>query len=82
MRHAKTYPKPSIDEWASQILLHAHAIESCPGCGFRRLKYSHRSIDYAHALAEHAPYPGISKAKSLKAVDDLLDSLSDECPGC
>jgi hypothetical protein len=72
----------SADEWASNILLHAHAIAPCPEHGFMRLRFHHAAIDYAHALAARDPLPGKSKAKSAAALDEYLDGLSDDCPAC
>jgi hypothetical protein len=77
-------PKKSVsaDAWASNILLHAHAIAPCPEHGFMRLRFHHAAIDYAHALAATDPLPGTSKAESVAALDDYLDGLSDDCPAC
>lgn len=74
--------KESIEQWATRILLHAHAITPCPDCGFMKLKFSHHGLDYAHALAEHDRYPGRSKVKCIEAVDAVFDGLGDECPAC
>lgn len=74
--------KETVETWATRMLLNARAIQACPACGFMKLNFSHQGIDYAHALAEHEPYPGKSKAQSIKAVDEVFDSLGDECPGC
>lgn len=74
--------KETIEQWATRILLHAHAIAPCPDHGFMRLKFSPSGIDYAHALAEHNRYPGFSKLKCVEAVDAAFDSLSDDCPAC
>lgn len=74
--------KETLEQWATRILLHAHAIAPCPEHGYMRLRFSHQGLDYAHALAEHERYPGMSKAKCIEAVDQLLDCLSDECPAC
>jgi hypothetical protein len=72
----------SAEDWASNILLHAHAIAPCPEHGFMRLRFHHAAIDYAHALAANDPLPGNSKAKSAAALDAFLDGLSDDCPAC
>ncbi len=74
--------KETVEEWATRILLHAHAIAPCPDHGYMRLKFSHQGIDYAHALAEFDRYPNLSKLKCIEAVDAVFDSLSDDCPGC
>lgn len=74
--------KETVEQWATRILLNAHAIAPCPDCGFMKLKFSHQGLDYARALAEHDRYPGKSKGKCIEAVDEIFDSLGDECPGC
>ncbi len=74
--------KETIDQWATRILLHAHAISPCPDHGYMRLHFSHQGLDYAHALAEHEPYPGKSAPKCIEAVDAVFDSLGDDCPAC
>jgi hypothetical protein len=71
-----------LGDWATQILLHAHAIMPCPEHGFMRIKDSHRALDYAHALAEHQPFPGKSKTLCRRAIDDVFEGLGDRCPGC
>ena len=82
-------PKPAFkakpieaEHWASGILLQAHAIAPCPGCGFMKLTFSHRALDYAHALAKAAPLPGHGQQASARALDDFLDGLDDRCHGC
>lgn len=92
MSHGTIYERPSllamkprretVDQWATRILLHAHAIAPCPEHGYMKLRFSHQGMDYAHALAEHDPYPGKSKVKCVEAVDGLFNELLDECPGC
>lgn len=47
-----------------------------------RLEFSFHGLDYAHALAEHDPYPRMSKVKCVEAVDAVFDSLGDACPAC
>jgi hypothetical protein len=74
--------KTSPEAWAAEILLHANAIASCPEHGFMRLKFNHASLDYAHALAAAAPFPGKSKAQSAEVLDEYLDGIGDECPAC
>jgi len=74
--------KETVEEWATRILLHSHAIVACPECGFMRLRPAPIGLDYAHALAAFEPYPGKSKIKCIEAVDAVFDSLGDECPAC
>jgi len=49
--------KETLDQWATRILLHAHAIAPCPDHGYMRLRFCHQGLDYAHALAEQDRYP-------------------------
>jgi hypothetical protein len=72
----------SVEEWASQILLHAHAIAPCPEHGFMRIKFSHAAIEYARALASREPHPKLGKSKSVAALDEFLDEVGDDCPAC
>lgn len=74
--------RETLDGWATGILLQAHAIAPCPDHGFMRLRFNHRSVDYAHALATHQPYKGLSKAKCIVVIDEVLDGLGDQCPAC
>lgn len=74
--------KETVEQWATRILLHAHAIVPCPDHGYMRLRFSHHGLDYAHALAEHDRYPGLSKLKCVEAVDETFDNHSDDCPAC
>ena len=59
----------TLDQWATRILLHAHAIVPCPDHGYMRLRFSHQGLVYAHALAEHDPFPKKSKLKCVEAVN-------------
>jgi hypothetical protein len=74
--------KETLEQWATGILLHAHAIVPCPDHGFMRLRFSHQGMDYAYALAVHQPFHGKSNAQCIEAVDSVFDSLSDDCPAC
>ncbi|MDO8978857.1 MAG: hypothetical protein Q7V17_06465 [Afipia sp.] len=71
-----------IENWATDTLLRANLIAACPEHGYMRLRFNHAAIDYAHALAEHAPFPGMTAGQSRDAVDKALDRLSDDCPAC
>lgn len=74
--------KETLADWATGVLLHAHAIAPCPDHGFMKIVHSRNGLDYAHALAEHQPYPGKSKASCVIAVDEVFDSFGDQCPAC
>lgn len=72
----------NIENWATDILIHAHAIIPCRDCGFRRLRYAPQAVEYAYALAAHERFPGLSKAQRIEAVDSVLDGIGDDCPLC
>lgn len=74
--------RETVQQWATRVLLHAHAIRACPECSYMKLNFSFHGLDYAHALAEHDPYPRLSKAQCIEAVDSVFDSLGDDCPAC
>lgn len=74
--------KETVEQWATRILLHAHAIKPCHDCGYMKLNFSFHGLDYAHALAEHDRYPRMSKAKCVEEVDAVFDSLGGQCPAC
>jgi hypothetical protein len=78
----KKLQKLDIEKWATQVLLHANAIEPCSGCGFKKLRFDHAAMDYAHELAKRQKLPGLSTLKCIEAVDTVLDGLGDECPAC
>jgi hypothetical protein len=71
-----------IENWATDTLLRANLIAACPDHGYMRLRFSHAAMDYAYALAEHAPFPGMTTVQSRDAIDETLDRLSDDCPAC
>lgn len=74
--------KETLDMWATDILLEAHAISACPDHGYMRLRHSHHAIDYAKDLAQHRKFSGRNKRERIAAVEDVLDGLADSCPGC
>lgn len=72
----------TLSMWATGILLEAHAIAPCPDHGFLRLRHSHHAVDYALSIAEHRRFSGKNKKQRMKAVEKVLDDLSDTCPAC
>lgn len=71
-----------IESWAKSLLLQAHVIAPCPKCGFLQIQFSNQALHYAHGLAEHHRFPGLSEAQSVEALDAVLNDLGDECPAC
>lgn len=74
--------KSTLEMWATDLLLEAHAIIACPDHGYMRLRHSHHAIDYAKDLAEHRKFSGKKKIERISAVEDVLDGLGDTCPAC
>jgi hypothetical protein len=79
---SKKKTESSLEMWAADLLMEAHAIEPCHEHGYKRLRHSHHAIDYALSLAEHRKVSGKNKKERIAAVESVLDSLSDECPAC
>lgn len=74
--------KETLEMWATDLLLEAHAISACPDHGYMRLRHIHHAIDYAKDLAQHRKFSGRNKRERISAVEDVLDGLGDSCPGC
>lgn len=72
----------TLEWWATDLLLEAHAITPCPDHGYMRLRHSHPAVDYARDLAKHRKFSGKNKKQRVAAVEDVLDGLGDTCPGC
>jgi hypothetical protein len=79
---SKKKAESSLEMWAADLLMEAHAIEPCHEHGYKRLRHSHQAVDYARSLAEHRKFSGKNKKERIAAVESVLDSLSDECPAC
>lgn len=74
--------KDKIERWAIGVLLEAHAIEPCPQCGFKKLKFDRLALQYAHGLAKRKRPRDLSSLKCIEAVDTVLDGLGEQCPAC
>jgi hypothetical protein len=72
----------TLEMWAADLLMEAHAIAPCPEHGYMRLRHSHHAIDYAMSLAEHRKFSGKNKKERKAAVERVLDGLGDERPAC
>lgn len=72
----------TLEMWATDLLLEAHAIVPCQHHGYMRLRHSHHAIDYAIDLANHRKFSGKNKKERVAAVEHALDSLGDTCPAC
>ncbi len=67
--------KETIDQWATRILLHAHATSACLDHGYMRPRFGHQGLDYAHALPKHDPYPGRSAPVSAVNSTDRCNTF-------
>jgi hypothetical protein len=72
----------TLEMWATDLLLEAHAIYACPDHGYMRLRHSHHAVDYAKDLAEHRKFSGKNKRERVCAIEKVLDGLGDSCSGC
>lgn len=79
---AKTKKKVTLESWATDLLVEAHAIAPCADHGYMRLRHSQHALDYARDLAEHRKFSGKKKKERVAAVEGVLDGLGDTCPGC
>jgi hypothetical protein len=79
---SKKKAESSLEMWAADLLMEAHAIEPCQDHGYKRLRHSYQAVGYALSLAEHRKFSGKNKKERVAAVESVLDSLSDECPAC
>lgn len=48
----------TLEMWAADLLMEAHAIAPCHEHGYMRLRHSHHAVDYAMSLAEHRKFSG------------------------
>ncbi|MEH2469273.1 hypothetical protein V1281_001476 [Nitrobacteraceae bacterium AZCC 2161] len=74
--------RETLTNWATDLLLEAHAIAPCPDHGYLRLHHSHQAVDYALSMAEHRHFSGKNKKQRVEAVEKILDGLADTCPAC
>lgn len=71
-----------VERWAVGVLLEAHTIEPCRECGFKKLRFDHSALQYAHGLARRKRPRSLSAARCIEVVDTVLDGLGDQCPVC
>ena len=74
--------KKTLEYWATDLLLEAHAAVPCPDHGYMRLRHSHHAVDYAIDLARHRKFSGKNEEERVAAVEAALDNLADTCPAC
>jgi hypothetical protein len=79
---SKKKTESTLEMWAADLLMEAHAIAPCHEHGYMRLRHSHHAVDYAISLAEHRKFSGKNKKERKAAVERVLDGLGDECPAC
>lgn len=78
----KKKDRESLEWWATDLLLEAHAIAACPDHGYMRLRHSHHAVEYARGLAEHRKVSGHNVKERVAALEAVLDGFADACPAC
>ena len=72
----------TLEGWALGILLEEHAIRECEEHGHIRDRTDPEAWNWAREVARHHPFPGTSPEVSVAAIDNVLRSIGDTCPGC
>jgi hypothetical protein len=81
--HALTRPAyRTIRGWALGVLLEAHAIRECDEHGHMKDRTDPHALERAREIARQEPFSGNSPAQALAAIDDVMNSIGDACPGC
>lgn len=72
----------TIEGWALGILLEEQAIRECEEHGHIRDRADPEAWNRAREVARHYPFPGTSPETSVAAIDNVMRSIGDTCPGC
>jgi hypothetical protein len=81
-------PRPAVQShrtlrgWAIGILLETHAIKECTEHGHMRDQTDPLAWQDARELAAREPFPGATPDEAIHALDDVMRSIGDSCPGC
>jgi hypothetical protein len=68
--------------WALGTLLEQHAVRECEYHGHVRDRGDPEAWNRARAQAWHSPFPGTSPEASLKAINEVMETIGDTCPEC
>ncbi len=72
----------SLHGWALGTLIEQHAVSECADHGHRRDKADPEAWNHAREEAWRNPFPGASPEECLAALDEIVQSIGDSCPGC
>ena len=72
----------TLEGWAVGTLLETHAIRECPEHGHIRDYSDPEAWENARAIAREQPFPGATPAAAIAALDEVMQSIGDVCPGC
>ena len=75
-------PFRTEERWARLILLEVGAIRECEEHGWMRDRSDPHARERALFIARHEPPLGISSARTVATVRDVLDTIGDTCPEC
>ena len=64
------------------VLHEAGAIRECEVHGWIQDRADPHARQYAIALAQDDPPPGVSPEEALAKIRDVLESIGDVCPEC
>jgi hypothetical protein len=72
----------SLRGWAISILQEAGAIRECETLGWMQDRADPHARDRAFDIARRHPPQGLSRAKAIAEIEDVLNSIGDTCPEC
>src|ERR1700722_7774500 len=75
-------PFRTAERWARLVLLEVGAIRECEEHGWMRDRSDPHACERALFIARHEPPLGISSARTVATVRDVLDTIGDTCPEC
>ena len=72
----------SLRGWAISVLQEAGAIRECETHGWMQDRADPHARDRAFDIAHRHPPQGLSRAKAIAEIEDVLNSVGDTCPEC
>ncbi|MHC2435323.1 hypothetical protein [Bradyrhizobium sp. USDA 4451] len=72
----------TIEGWARSVLLEVGAIRECEEHGWMKDRADPHAHDRARAIAREEPPFDLSPEEAVAAIDNILSSIGDACPGC
>lgn len=72
----------TLQGWALGVLLETGAIRECPDHGHMKDRTDPGAWREARDIASGHPFLGATPAESVRAIDDVMQSIGDTCPEC